>query len=435
MKIAIFLVSTLILIVIIYFFTKKNGEGIKPIWWSIAFGLKVLAGILLVYIYTSYYSDRGSADMFKYYDDGRAIWESTRGNNKDFFKIISGIYNQDEYELLKDKYLLKTNHWDRADFVPLRYENRLIIRINAVLMPLTGGNFGLHILFFIFIAFIGQYFLFKSIAPFVNKKLSFLIIFLFPSLLLWTSGILKETIIIFIIGLWFYGLKMLIDKKYVLSVILLLISTLIALTVKIYIIIGLYLSILPLIIYKIIKKYKIWQVYLCVFLIYILSIPILKYLFGLDLLTLIVNKLELTTNLAISENAGSMINPLKLDPTLFSFIINAPLAIINTFFRPFINDIHSLIIIPSFIENLIWILITIIAIIFRKKEITQKEQNILLFFLSFTLIETLLIGYTTPILGATVRYRIFPMLFFLLSLIIIIDFEKIKYKLKIKKYE
>lgn len=435
MKIAIFLVSTLILIVIIYFFTKKNGEGIKPIWWSIAFGLKVLAGILLVYIYTSYYSDRGSADMFKYYDDGRAIWESTRGNNKDFFKIISGIYNQDEYELLKDKYLLKTNHWDRADFVPLRYENRLIIRINAVLMPLTGGNFGLHILFFIFIAFIGQYFLFKSIAPFVNKKLSFLIIFLFPSLLLWTSGILKETIIIFIIGLWFYGLKMLIDKKYVLSVILLLISTLIAATVKVYIIIGLYLSILPLIIYKIIKKYKIWQVYLCVFLIYILSIPILKYLFGLDLLTLIVNKLELTTNLAISENAGSMINPLKLDPTLFSFIINAPLAIINTFFRPFINDIHSLIIIPSFIENLIWILITIIAIIFRKKEITQKEQNILLFFLSFTLIETLLIGYTTPILGATVRYRIFPMLFFLLSLIIIIDFEKIKYKLKIKKYE
>ncbi|MDI3545743.1 MAG: hypothetical protein PWP68_1160 [Rikenellaceae bacterium] len=435
MKIAIFLVSTLILIVIIYFFTKKNDESIKPISWSIAFGLKVLAGILLVYIYTSYYSDRGSADMFKYYDDGKAIWESTRGNNKDFFKIISGIYNQDEYELLKDKYLLKTNHWDRADFVPLRYENRLIIRINAVLMPLTGGNFGLHILFFIFIAFIGQYFLFKSIAPFVNKKISFLIIFLFPSLLLWTSGILKEAIIIFLIGLWFYGLKMLIDKKYVLSVILLLISTLIAATVKVYIIIGLYLSILPLIIYKIIKKYKVWQVYLCVFLIYILSIPLLKYLFGLDLLSLIVNKLELTTNLAISENAGSMINPLKLDPTLFSFIINAPLAIINTFFRPFINDIHSLIIIPSFIENLIWILITIIAIIFRKKEITQKEQNILLFFLSFTLIETLLIGYTTPILGATVRYRIFPMLFFLLSLIIIIDFEKIKYKLKIKKYE
>ncbi|MGB4665177.1 MAG: hypothetical protein WBH72_02525, partial [Bacteroidales bacterium] len=122
-------------------------------------------------------------------------------------------------------------------------------------------------------------------------------------------------------------------------------------------------------------------------------------------------------------------------PTLFSFIINAPLAIINTFFRPFINDINSLIIIPSFIENLILILLTIIAIIFRKKEITQKEQNILLFFLSFVIIETLLIGYTTPILGATVRYRIFPMLFFLLSLIIVNDFEKIKYKLKIKKYE
>ncbi|HNT70961.1 MAG TPA: hypothetical protein PKI83_04830, partial [Bacteroidales bacterium] len=371
MKLAVFLVSTLILIVIIYFFTKKHGEGIKPIWWTIAFALKVLAGILLVYVYIGYYNDRGSADIFKYYDDGRTIWETTRGNNKDFVKIIFGIYNQDEYELLKNKYLLNTSHWDRADFVPFRYENRLIIRINAALMPLTGDNFGLHLLFFIFIAFIGQYFLFKSIAPFLQKKLSFLIIFLFPSLLLWTSGILKETIIIFIIGLWLYGLKLLIDKKYVLSVVLLLISTLIASTVKVYIIIGLYLSILPLIIYKIIKKYKVWQVYLSVFIIYILSIPLLKYLFGLDILTLIVNKLELTTNLAISENAGSMINPLKLEPTLFSFIINAPLAIINTFFRPFINDIDSLIMIPSFIENLICILIMIIAIIFRKKEITQ----------------------------------------------------------------
>jgi len=74
----------------------------------------------------------------------------------------------------------------------------------------------------------------------------------------------------------------------------------------------------------------------------------------------------------------------------------------------------------------------IIAIIFKKKEITQKSK-IFYYFLSFTIIETLLIGYTTPILGATVRYRIFPMLFFLLSLIIIIDFEKIRYKLKIKK--
>jgi len=177
-----------------------------------------------------------------------------------------------------------------------------------------------------------------------------------------------------------YGLKLLIDKKYVLSAVLLLISTLIASTVKVYIIIGLYLSILPLIIYKIIKKYKVWQVYLSVFIIYILSIPLLKYLFGLDLLTLIVNKLELTTNLAISENAGSMINPLKLEPTLFSFIINAPLAIINTFFRPFINDIDSLIMIPSFIENLICILIMIIAINFQKKRNYSKRAKYFIIF-------------------------------------------------------
>ena len=269
----------------------------------------------------------------------------------------------------------------------------------------------------------------------MNKKIGFLIIFLFPSLLLWSSGILKEALIMFVIGLWFYGLKMFIDKKSVWSILILIIATIIAFTVKIYIIIGLFLAILPLIIYQIIKKYKVWQVYLCVITIYILLIPTIKWSTGQDLLSLIVNKLELTTNLAISENAGSLIKPLKLEPTLFSFIINAPLAIINTLFRPFVFDIDSLIILPAFIENIVWILFAIIAIIFRKKEISSQEQKILLIFLTFTIIETLLIGYTTPILGAIVRYRIFPLLFLLLSLTIIIDFEKICNKFKIRKNE
>lgn len=435
MKIAVFLLTTLILLLIIYFFTQKHGSSIKPIWWATAFFLKVLAGIFLVYIYLGYYSDRETADIFKYYDDGKSIWETTRGNNKDYIKIILGTYNKNEYEDFKKKYINKTDHWDRADFVPFRYENRIIIRINAALMPLTGGNYGLHLLFFILISFIGQYLLFKSIETFMNKKIGFLIIFLFPSLLLWSSGILKEALIMFVIGLWFYGLKMFIDKKSLWSILILIIATIIAFTVKIYIIIGLFLAILPLIIYQIIKKYKVWQVYLCVITIYILLIPTIKWSTGQDLLSLIVNKLELTTNLAISENAGSLIKPLKLEPTLFSFIINAPLAIINTLFRPFVFDIDSLIILPAFIENIVWILFAIIAIIFRKKEISSQEQKILLIFLTFTIIETLLIGYTTPILGAIVRYRIFPLLFLLLSLTIIIDFEKICNKFKIRKNE
>lgn len=433
MKIAVFILTTLILLLIIYFFTQKHGSNIKPTWWTTAFLLKVLAGIFLVYIYLGYYSDRETADIFKYYDDGKSIWETTRGNNKDYFKIILGIYDKNDYEDLKNNYINKTNHWDRADFVPFRYENRIIIRINAALMPLTGGNYGLHLLFFILISFIGQYLLFKSIATYMNKKIGFLIIFLFPSLLLWSSGILKEAFIMFVIGLWFYGVKMFMDKKSIWSILILIIATLIGSTVKIYIIIGLFLAILPFLISQILKKYKVWQVYLCIFIIYILLIPTIKWTTGQDLLSLIVNKLELTTNLAISENAGSMIKPLKLEPTLFSFIINAPLAIINTLFRPFVFDIDSWIILPAFIENILWILFAILAIIFRKKEITKQEQNILFLFLSFTIIETLLIGYTTPILGATVRYRIFPLLFLLLSLSIIIDIDKMKKKLKIKK--
>jgi hypothetical protein len=147
---------------------------------------------------------------------------------------------------------------------------------------------------------------------------------------------------------------------------------------------------------------------------------------------IVVNKLTLATNLAISENAGSLINPLNLKPTIFSFILNAPLALVNTLFRPFVTDLHNIIVIPAFIENVLWISFAIFTFIFHKKSLHRNNKLILFSFLLFALIEFLLIGYTTPIVGAIVRYRIFPLLFLLLSFVIIIDIEKICKKFKIK---
>src|SRR5690606_692947 len=139
------------------------------------------------------------------------------------------------------------------------------------------------------------------------------------------------------------------------TIILFILVTILFFTVKIYIIIGLFLAIFPLIISKVLKKIEIWKLYLVFLLFYILCIPLIKWIFNLDLLMIVVNKLTLATNLAISENAGSLINPLNLKPTIFSFILNAPLALVNTLFRPFVTDLHNIIVIPAFIENVLWI--------------------------------------------------------------------------------
>jgi hypothetical protein len=434
MEIVIAIIIAIFLTIFIFFLTKRYSNEIAPVWWMIAFILKILAGIFLIFIYTNYYFDRNKADIFKYYDDGKILWNSSKDNPNDFIKIIFGIYDKNEYQTLKDKYLINTSNWERANYVPITCDNRMMIRINAILMPLTGGNYLLHMLFFVFLAFIGQFLFFKSINPYIkNAKLSFIIIFFFPSLVLWTSGVLKEALVMFLLGLWFFSIHKIITKRVsIFTIILFILVTILFFTVKIYIIIGLFLAIFPLIISKVLKKIEIWKLYLVFLLFYILCIPLIKWIFNLDLLMIVVNKLTLATNLAISENAGSLINPLNLKPTIFSFILNAPLALVNTLFRPFVTDLHNIIVIPAFIENVLWISFAIFTFIFHKKSLHRNNKLILFSFLLFALIEFLLIGYTTPIVGAIVRYRIFPLLFLLLSFVIIIDIEKICKKFKIK---
>jgi hypothetical protein len=47
-------------------------------WFQIAFLLKVLSGIVLGLIYTYYYKDRSTADIWKYFDDGMVMFSALR---------------------------------------------------------------------------------------------------------------------------------------------------------------------------------------------------------------------------------------------------------------------------------------------------------------------------------------------------------------------
>jgi len=46
-------------------------EGLSRKEISAIFILKIIAGVVLYLIYTYYYTDRKSADIFKYFDDGK----------------------------------------------------------------------------------------------------------------------------------------------------------------------------------------------------------------------------------------------------------------------------------------------------------------------------------------------------------------------------
>ena len=108
-----------------------------------------------------------------------------------------------------------------------------------------------------------------------------------------------------------------------------------------------------------------------------------------------------------------------------SLIKAAPFALFNTFLRPQPFDNINVLSLIAMLEVFGFIVLLGITFIHPRSN-SQKSVNLLLFSMNFALILGLLIGWTTPVLGAIVRYRIPIMLFILITLIDFLDLDKIR---------
>ena len=120
----------------------------------------------------------------------------------------------------------------------------------------------------------------------------------------------------------------------------------------------------------------------------------------------------------------SLIEKRLLEPTFSSYLIMMPKAIINAFFYPFFIGCKTNIQLLASIENLFFLIFLISSIYFMDK--TAINKNLLFFFSSSVMILFVLIGYSTAIGGALVRYKM-PFLPFLWMIpLLLFDLGKIK---------
>src|ERR1700761_6150156 len=118
------------------------------------FLLKIAAGFFLTWIYTHYYPDRQTADIFKYYDDAGIMFSSVKDHHYlDYIKMISGIGNDNDY--FNQTYYSHMNHWFRHYDFGTYNDNHTIIRFNALVMLFSFNTFGVHTIFMCFICFLG----------------------------------------------------------------------------------------------------------------------------------------------------------------------------------------------------------------------------------------------------------------------------------------
>lgn len=177
------------------------------------FSLKIIAGITVWYIYTFYYPQREYADIWKYFDDSEVMYNSLNDHPGDYFRMMTGIGID---ERIQHEYFDKMLHWDQQFENNLFNDSHTIIRFNAMVRLISMGNYHTHSLIMSFLALIGLCAIYRWIYPFLFqwKKVVAFLLFVSPSPLFWSSGVLKEGILFFSIGMLVYhSWKFREDKK------------------------------------------------------------------------------------------------------------------------------------------------------------------------------------------------------------------------------
>jgi hypothetical protein len=112
------------------------------------------------------------------------------------------------------------------------------------------------------------------------------------------------------------------------------------------------------------------------------------------------------------------ISTTKINGSLLQLIKNTPAALFNVLIRPLPTDRGSNFKYLIFLENIAFITLLILA--FTRRRILNENEKLWLFYLFLSAaVLTLVIGWTTPVIGAVVRYKMAPQLLLLLSAFII----------------
>ncbi len=441
-------------------------DGIPNSYLPISYLVKVLSGLIFLLIYTYHYGGGNlSADAGQFLNESKVLNDVFYESPIDYFRFLFG-FNVSEIEV--HHYLENTSHWDAGSQTILN-DNRNLLRFHSLIHFFSFNNAYIHIITtcFITVFSIKNFYLGLQNYVSLNKKKLFWILVLFPSVLFWSSSVLKEPLMILglsfifrvllekssfrtkikfgLIGIIFLvGFKPYVFIILIISLITYFLYTLISLKNRILkvIIVLLFASILPLIFNK--TTLKITQ-YLSrkqydfvniskggihvdtgeVFYFFKPeqynsikiegdSVQVIKDVQAEILqhgsieqpqpIFLKASTQKWKIHFMNTYNTGYIeITPIENSP--IQLIKNIPEALLNSLFRPYINDKGSWLKFPAVIET--WILFTfLILAIIKRKALSKKEKNIIFTLSIFVILLSLLIGWTTPVLGAIVRYRI-----------------------------
>jgi len=366
--------------------------------WIFLFGLtfKILAGLLVGYIYLILLN---SGDTLGYYQNAIDLIEKGNGT---FLSTLNSI-------LFGELYL---DEWQtRTDFFS---------RFICLFIWFTGGSYWLASIYFSIFCFSNCWLLARTLViVFPSDKFIFFLAILFvPSVVFWTSGLLKDSLAfsfvcsISAIFIRFYHSRK-INYLFLLYGIL---CMLLLVKIKFFVAAILSASLLFIMIDQRFIQQK-WLKYFAFTFLISGTVLLLKYLhpwMRLERLPLTI--FEINSQIASNSNQDNLISGLNILPTYFSLLIHIPSALFTGLFRPMPFESMTLWSIYIKFENLLILLFTVLTLWnYKKIQLTTQLKGMII----FIFVLAIFISLTTPNFGTLSRYRSIYMPFYIILISII----------------
>ena len=412
---------------------KANRKEKEPYYKYFVQGMfvKIFGGIAVCLVYIFYYE---GGDTLTYYHDNQVMVRFF------FTKPLMAF----KFTFLEHDAQMWFQFNDATDWLHFFFDDHAIyvVKLTWILSLLTFNSLIGQTMLLSFISFFAIWRLYKMFVlefPSLQKQFAYAILFI-PSVVFWGSGLLKDTITLSAVAIFttsFYNIIQL-KKKYLLNVLLMLLTSWVLIKIKPYILFallpgtliwlaGFYLGKLN---NKVIRAaITPFLMVLCVLLAYYFLDNISPLLGKYSIDNVLEKAVETQRDLKQDYYHGTAFDIGEFEPTLQGVLSKAPIAILAALFRPYLWESSNMAMYVSAFENFFILFFTIYLLIRLRVYYFFKlvfKNHLLFFCVSFSLFFAFSVGLSTSNFGSLVRYKIPAIPFFVASLIITNHYYRIR---------
>ncbi|MCH2021431.1 MAG: hypothetical protein MK207_03025 [Saprospiraceae bacterium] len=427
-----FFVAIWVLLAIFYRNIKyKNTVLYKYFLPALCF--RLLGALLTALMYQYYY---GYGDTYYYFFASRDIYNALLNYPLAAYDMLFvDFYNWD----------FSTSTYVTFRRIFTRPPEALVIKIAGLFSIFGFGTYigtSFILTVFSFLGCWGIYRVFYDLYPHLHKPLAFAILFL-PSMCFWSTGIMKDSLVIAGLGFYVYGIYFGLikkKKKLIRSVFFIILGVWLMKTIKIYVLISILPASIIWVIFMFNKRIKtplLRKILGPFFLglgslgayLTIQQLGTMYYEYTLEGFIKEAAKTQWWLKLSTERDGGSGYDFGVIEPTLRGLLNVFPKAVIVTLFRPFLWETSKMIVFPSAIESTFTLCLTFYVIIkvgVLRSLISILRDPVILFCMVFAIIFAFCIGFTAYNFGALARYKIPCMPFYFIAMILLLDKGKQK---------